>query len=155
MDGDRSSVARILGGGDERLWLAVGVVMGVALQNKQLPLLLVLSLVLGLALDRRLLAVLRSPWLWVGAAVAAAIWLPNLLWQATNGWPQLELAADVRADEAGESRATLLPLQLLLIGRRWYRRCSRRTAGPRPGAAAACADFAYRSHSSPVLGGKP
>jgi 4-amino-4-deoxy-L-arabinose transferase-like glycosyltransferase len=109
-------VARILAGGDKRLWLAVGVVMGVALQNKQLPLLLVLALVLGLALDRRLLAVLRSPWLWVGAALAAAIWLPNLLWQATNGWPQLELAADVREDEAGESRATLLPLQLLLIG---------------------------------------
>jgi len=63
-----------------------------------------------------LLAVLRSRWLWAGAALAAAIWLPNLLWQATNGWPQLELAADVREDEAGESRATLLPLQLLLIG---------------------------------------
>jgi hypothetical protein len=109
-------VARILAGGDERLWLVVGVVMGVALQNKQLPLLLVLALVFGLALDRRLLALLRSPWLWVGAALAAAIWLPNLIWQATNGWPQLELAADVRADEAGESRVTLLPLQLLLIG---------------------------------------
>jgi hypothetical protein len=109
-------VARILGGGDERLWLAVGVVTGGALQNKQLPLLLVLALVLGLALDLRLLAVLRSPLLWVGAALAAAIWLPNLLWQATNGWPQLELAADVSADGAGESRAALLPLQLLLIG---------------------------------------
>jgi len=109
-------VARILAGGDERSWLLVGIVMGVALQNKYLPLLLVFALALGLALERRLLAVLRSPWLWAGAALAAAIWLPNLLWQATNGWPQLELAADVREDEAGESRATLLPLQLLLIG---------------------------------------
>ena len=109
-------VAQILGRGDERRWLLLGVVMGVALQNKQLPLLLVLALALGLALDRRLLEVLRSPWLWAGAALAAAIWLPNLLWQATNGWPQLELAADVRDDEAAESRVTLLPLQLLLIG---------------------------------------
>ncbi len=109
-------VARILGGGDERLWLAVGVVMGVALQNKQLPLLLVLALVPGLAIERRLLELLRSRWLWAAAALAAAIWLPNLLWQATNGWPQLELAADLHEDEAGESRATLLPLQLLLIG---------------------------------------
>jgi 4-amino-4-deoxy-L-arabinose transferase-like glycosyltransferase len=109
-------VARILGGGDERTWLLVGLVMGVALQNKHLPLLLAFAVALGLALERRLLAVLRSPWLWAGAALAAAIWLPNLLWQATNGWPQLELAADVREDEAGESRVTLLPLQFLLVG---------------------------------------
>jgi 4-amino-4-deoxy-L-arabinose transferase-like glycosyltransferase len=109
-------VARILACGDKRLWLVVGVVMGVALQNKHLPLLLVLLLALGLALERRLLGVLRSPWFWASAALAAAIWLPNLLWQATHGWPQLELAADLREDEAGESRATLLPPQLLLIG---------------------------------------
>ena len=109
-------VARILGGGDERLWLAVGAVVGVGLQNKQLPLLLVLALALGLALDRRLVSVLRSPWLWAGAALALVVWLPNLVWQASHGWPQLELAEDIRQDEAGESRATLLPLQLLLVG---------------------------------------
>jgi 4-amino-4-deoxy-L-arabinose transferase-like glycosyltransferase len=109
-------VARILAGGEERLWLVVGAVMGAALQNKQLPLLLVLALVLGLGFERRLHEVLRSPWLWAGVALAAALWLPNLLWQAAHGWPQLELAADVREDEAGESRATLIPLQLLLVG---------------------------------------
>ena len=55
-------------------------------------------------------------WLWLGSALACAIWLPNLLWQATHGWPQLELAGDIREDEAGESRATLVPFQLLVIG---------------------------------------
>jgi 4-amino-4-deoxy-L-arabinose transferase-like glycosyltransferase len=109
-------VARIFGGGDERLWLVVGVVVGVGLDNKQLPLLLVLALALGLALDRRLVAVLRSPWLCGGAALAVAIWLPNLVWQGVHGWPQLELAEDIRRDEAAENRATLVPLQLLLIG---------------------------------------
>jgi 4-amino-4-deoxy-L-arabinose transferase-like glycosyltransferase len=109
-------VARILGGGDERLWLAAGAIVGIGLENKQLPLLLVLALALGLALDRRLLELLRSPWLWAGVAVALAVWLPNLVWQGTHGWPQLELAEDIRGDEGGESRATLLPLQLLLLG---------------------------------------
>ena len=108
-------VARILGGGTERLWLVVGVVVGVGLQNKLLPLVLVGALAAGLAVDRRLLAVLRSPWLWAGAAIALAIWLPNLVWQARHGWPQFELAEDIRQDEGTESRATLLPLQLLLV----------------------------------------
>ena len=109
-------VAAMLGGGDARLWLVVGAVVGVGLQNKQLPLLLVLALAVGLALDRRLLEALRSPWLWAGVALALVVWLPNLAWQAMNGWPQAELAADIRQDEAAESRATMLPLQLLLVG---------------------------------------
>ncbi len=109
-------VARILGGGDARLWLPVGLTVGVGLQNKQLPLLLLVALAIGLAVDRRLLEVLRSRWLWIGAAAALVIWLPNLLWQASHGWPQLELAADIRKDEGTESRATMFPLQILLLG---------------------------------------
>jgi 4-amino-4-deoxy-L-arabinose transferase-like glycosyltransferase len=106
---------RVLGGGDERLWLAVGAIVGIGLENKQLPLLLVAALAIGLALDRRLLEAVRSKWLWAGAALAVAIWLPHLAWQATHGWPQAELAEDIRQDEAGESRATMFPLQLLLL----------------------------------------
>jgi len=109
-------LARILRGGDERLWLGAGVAIGIGLENKQLPLLLVLALTIGLAVDRRLFGLLRSPWLWGGAAIALTLWLPNLVWQGTRGWPQLELAEDIRQDEASESRATLLPLQLLLLG---------------------------------------
>lgn len=109
-------VARILGGADARLWLAVGVVVGVALQNKHLPLLLVASLAAGMLLDGRLVPILRSRWVWIGAFLALVIWLPNLVWQTTNGWPQLELAGDIRVDEASSSRAALLPLQLVLVG---------------------------------------
>jgi hypothetical protein len=109
-------VARILGGGDERLWLVAGLVVGVGLENKQLPLLLVIALAVGLALDRRLLGLLRSPWLWGGVGLAVAIWLPGLAWQAAHGFPQLTLTGDIRRDEGAESRATLVPLQLLLVG---------------------------------------
>ena len=89
---------------------------GVGLENKQLPLLLAVSLAIGFALDRQLGRVLRSRWLWAGIALGLVLWLPYLAWQASHGWPQLELAADVRRDEASESRATLIPLQLLLVG---------------------------------------
>jgi len=107
-------VARILGGGDERQWLLVGLVVGVGLENKHLVLLLVLALACGCLLARRW-ALARSPWLWAGSALGLALWLPNLLWQARHGWPQLELAAEIAEDEAAANRVELLPLQLLLV----------------------------------------
>ena len=109
-------VARILAGADERLWLAVGVVIGIGLENKQQPLLLIAALAVGLAVERQLLRRLRSPWLWAGALFAVVLWLPYVVWQGRHGWPQLELAEDVRRDEGAENRTTLIPLQLLLLG---------------------------------------
>ena len=108
-------VARILGGGDERQWLIVGLVAGVGLQNKQLVLLLVVSLACGCLLARRW-SLARSPWLWVGAVLAFGLWLPNLVWQARQGWPQLELADKIGQEDPVGYRIELLPLQLLLIG---------------------------------------
>jgi hypothetical protein len=108
-------VVRILGGGDERQWLLVGLVAGIGLENKHLVLLLVLSLTCGCLLARRW-DLARSPWLWVGSGFAFVLWLPNLLWQAHHGWPQLELAAKIAEEEAAGNRVELLPLQLLLIG---------------------------------------
>ena len=108
-------VARILGGGDERQWLLVGLVAGIGLENKQLVVLLVVALACGCLLARRW-DLARSRWLWVGAALAFALWLPNLVWQAHHGWPQLELAAKIAEEEAAGNRAELLLLQLLFIG---------------------------------------
>ena len=108
-------VTRILGGGDERQWLLVGLAVGIGLENKHLILLLVLALACGCLLARRW-ELARSPWLWVGAALAVALWLPNLLWQARHGWPQLALAAKIAEEEAAANRIELLPLQFLLIG---------------------------------------
>ena len=108
-------VARILGGGDERQWLLVGLVAGIGLENKQLVLLLVLALACGCLLARRW-DLARSPWLWAGTALAFALWLPNLLWQARHGWPQLELATKIGEEDPVGYRVELLPLQLLLIG---------------------------------------
>ena len=108
-------VARILGGGDERQWLLVGLVAGIGLENKQLVLLLVVALACGCLLARRW-DLARSPWLWGGAGLAFALWLPNLLWQARHGWPQLELADKIGQEDPVGYRVQLLPLQFLLIG---------------------------------------
>lgn len=74
---------------EPRLWLLFGLVAGVALLNKHTVVLLAAGLAVGLVLTpaRRHL---KSPWLWLGAALAAVLVVPNLLWQVENGWPSLE-----------------------------------------------------------------
>ena len=108
-------VARLLGGGDERQWLLVGLVVGIGLENKHLVLLLVAALAVGCVVERRW-ELGRTPWAWAGAALAFVLWLPNLLWQARHGWPQLELASKIGEEDAIGNRIQLLPLQVLLIG---------------------------------------
>lgn len=76
-----------------QLWLAVGLVAGVGLQNKHTMLLLGLGIAAGLLLTpaRRYL---RSRWLWLGGGLALLLALPNFLWQVANGWPSLEFYAN-------------------------------------------------------------
>ena len=75
-----------------RLWLWIGVVVGIGLQMKHTMALFGLGMLLGLLLTsaRRYL---RSKWLWLGGAIAFLIFLPNLIWQIQHDWPSLEFYA--------------------------------------------------------------
>jgi hypothetical protein len=86
---------RILKGGDERLWLAFGAVAGVGVLNKHTMLLFASALVMGLllTLERRYL---QSKWFWLGVLVAFAIFLPNLIWEAQNNWPQIQVVRNAQ-----------------------------------------------------------
>jgi len=88
--------ARLLAGGAPRLWLAFGAVAGVGLENKVDVGLLGVGLGVGLLLGRRI-GLLRSRWPWLGAGLAALLFLPHLLWQAANGWPTREFIARAQA----------------------------------------------------------
>lgn len=107
--------ARLLRTGDARWWLPFGAVAGLALLNKHLVVLLAVAVVAGAAVERRW-DVLRVPWLLSGGVLAALIALPNLLWQADNSWPQVEMAVAISNRLAGENRTLLLPGQLVLLG---------------------------------------
>jgi hypothetical protein len=71
------------------------------LQANNVMLLLLVGLAAGLLFSSRHRAVLRTPWPWLGAAIAAVIWSPNLIWQATHGWPQVAMAGAVRGENSG------------------------------------------------------
>lgn len=108
-------VVRILRGDDVRLWIAVGLVGGLALLNKYTIGLTVVALVAGILIARRW-SILRSRWPWLGAAVALVVAAPGLAWQATHGFPQLEMARHIAAAVGDAERTQLLPLQLVLAG---------------------------------------
>lgn len=105
-------VALIVAGGDQRLWLAVGALVGLGLLNKYTVGFLVVALLVALILtpQRR---VLSGPMPWLGAGVALLIALPNLVWQASNGWPQLEMARSLR--DASDGVADYLFLQIAIL----------------------------------------
>lgn len=52
----------------------------------------VLAWVIGAAVSEHR-PVLGTRWPWLGAGIAAGLWAPNLIWQATHGWPQLAMAS--------------------------------------------------------------
>jgi 4-amino-4-deoxy-L-arabinose transferase-like glycosyltransferase len=109
-------VIRIFRTGRERLWLAVGAVTGLALLNKETILLLIGGLVLGSVIAGRV-GILKSRWLWAGAAIALVIWAPNLRWEITNHWPTFEMSRNLHREHSGLAYSfKYVPLQLLIPG---------------------------------------
>jgi hypothetical protein len=97
-------VLRILNGGDQRLWMWFGVIVGVGLLNKHSMIFFVSGLAVGMLLTpaRHEFA---SKWLWIGAMIATLIFLPNLVWEWREGWPTIELLRHV----VGGKYATVPP----------------------------------------------
>jgi len=90
-------------------WLQLGVVLGIGLLNKISVLWVGCGLLVGLVLSRRgRLLGTSGPYL--AAAVAFLIFLPNLLWQATHGWPTIEFLRNA----AGIKMAATSPWAFLM-----------------------------------------
>jgi 4-amino-4-deoxy-L-arabinose transferase-like glycosyltransferase len=99
-----------------RWWLGAGVAAGVGLEDNNLLIMLLIAVVIGLALSAHR-DVLRTRWPWLGSGIAAAIWAPNLAWQATHGWPQLAMAAVLHQENSSTADYLGGPVaQLLYVG---------------------------------------
>jgi hypothetical protein len=107
-------ILRVVHGGDARWWLGTGVAAGVAFQTKYTVVFFALALVLGLLLtpQRR---ILFSRWFVAGVAIATAIALPNVLWQAVHGFPMLELLRNGHDEKNVHAGPLLYAFQQILI----------------------------------------
>ena len=110
-------VIRAVRTGRDRLWLLVGLVLGVALLNKPLPAFLAVAVLAGVALAGPR-GLLRTPAVWCAAVIAVVLWSPWLVWQATHGWPQLDVSASIAAGGSTSSQPwwAVVPFQALLAG---------------------------------------
>src|SRR5947207_1361461 len=109
-------LARLLRTGDRRLWLALGVVAGIGLLNKNTMAFWGIGVIGGLLLtpERRLL---RSRWLVAGGAVAALMMVPYVLWEIDWDWPTIEFLRSLQEHHDSISNPLLyVPYQLVLLG---------------------------------------
>ncbi|WP_157979931.1 ArnT family glycosyltransferase [Kribbella monticola] len=106
-------LCRLIRTGNDRLWLIIGLVLGVGLLNKMTLALWVFAVLVALVLvgPRR---IMYSRWFLVSAVLSLALWTPYLLWQAQHDWPQLTMASVLREQAAQGGSLGLLPYQVVV-----------------------------------------
>jgi hypothetical protein len=67
-------------------WLAVGVAFGVGMLSKYTTIFFAVSILLWLLAVPDLRRWLFTPWPWLAAVVALAVFSPTLIWNAEHGW---------------------------------------------------------------------
>jgi hypothetical protein len=99
-----------------RWWLGAGAAAGLGLEDNYLLVTLLIAVLAGIICSNYRPA-LRTRWPWLGVGIATVIWAPNLIWQATHGWPQLAMSSALHIENsAGSSYAGAIPAQLIYLG---------------------------------------
>ncbi len=77
-----------------RLWIPIGITMGLGMMNKHTFGLFIICLILALLLTGKWSMVFNR-WFLVGGVCGFAIFLPNIIWQIANGFPSLEFYRNI------------------------------------------------------------
>jgi len=80
---------RLIKTDNPKLWILIGLICGIGLENKLTFLFIGFGLVVGLILTKNRKYFLSKE-LWFGGAIAFLIFLPNIIWQVKNNFPTLE-----------------------------------------------------------------
>jgi hypothetical protein len=108
-------VVRMLQEENPRLWTWLGVVIGFGLLTKHSMLFFCFGLGVG-TLVTPLRRQLRTPWPWVGAAIALAMFAPNIVWQMLHEWPTAGFLRELNENVmAGISKLQFIAGQFLYI----------------------------------------
>lgn len=107
-------LARLLNRGDPRLWLVLGLLLGVGLENKLSTLWLGAGIGFGLVASsaRHLLS---TRWPWVAAAIAGLLLVPHVVWQGMHDWPTLEFIRNNATGREGIDAAVVMASPLAFV----------------------------------------
>lgn len=95
---------RLLKTENPRWWLAIGATVGLGFQTKYTMGFFVAGILGGMLLTRTRRFFLSS-WFWGASALAALIFLPNVIWQVRHGFISLHFLQRIHARDVGEGRA--------------------------------------------------
>ena len=82
-------IIKLINRDDPKIWYTIGILFGIALQNKLTPLFIAFGLAAGLLLTKERKHFLRKE-IYLGALIALLIFLPHIIWQIANGFPTIE-----------------------------------------------------------------
>ena len=106
---------RIIQEDKPRLWLCVGLVTGIGLMIKHSTLFFGFGLLAALVLTEQRKN-FKSPWLYAGGGLAVLVFLPNILWQISNGWPTVQFLRHLNEGTmSGISAAQFIVGQVLYL----------------------------------------
>ncbi|HCY76225.1 MAG TPA: hypothetical protein DHV28_09920 [Ignavibacteriales bacterium] len=89
-------IIRLVNTENSKLWIIIGLIFGLGLQNKLTFLFLGFGLLIGLILTKNR-QYLKSKELWFGILIALIIFLPNIIWQVANNYPTLDFMRNAAA----------------------------------------------------------
>ena len=103
-------VVRVINGGSPKLWLWLGALLGLGLENKHSTVFFAAGIFVALLLtpERRYFI---GKWIWFGGLIAFAIALPNILWEVQHHWPTYELLSNIAHSN---KNVALSPIQFIL-----------------------------------------
>ena len=98
-----------------KLWILLGIVLGLGLMNKISFLWLCSGFFAGLLLtDKRKLLLTKQPW--ITAGIAFIIFLPYLIWNATHNWAHIEFIRNAQMYKySGITRADFVKWLFILM----------------------------------------
>jgi 4-amino-4-deoxy-L-arabinose transferase-like glycosyltransferase len=95
--------ARIGRTGDTRWWMAAGAVAGIGAEDNHQVGLLAIALVIG----SLICGVRPDRWLLAGLAIALALMVPDIWWQATHGWATIPMTHALNERNGGPANIVI------------------------------------------------
>jgi 4-amino-4-deoxy-L-arabinose transferase-like glycosyltransferase len=108
-------VVRIIRRGDKRLWVVVGLVVGIGLLTKLSMFFFVSALIISFLVFSSSRYHLRSRWLVLGGVIATLIFLPFVVWNASNGFQTVQFYLSFKGYAGGGGPLNFLLNQILDI----------------------------------------